>query len=195
MILVHHPAVRTSLVLLLLAGCGDVDRKYQVGQPAHVYCPPSASDITPTRLAGGELENGGFAFRGCSRATTACEKRLKDVLAAWVDTPDGPEGAPLGGHIQALSSSGRREPSSDPALNRFLVRDGSQQRYIFNADDNTLIAICDGEVCTRDFRHAGIQYGYTFQTPEKFAGEVTPLDNLLVEVVRSWQCDESRKAP
>lgn len=195
MILVHHPAVRTSLVLLLLAGCGDVDRKYQVGQPAHVYCPPSASDITPTRRAGGELENGGFAVRGCSRAASACEKRLKNVLAAWVDTPDGPEDALLGGHIRTLSNSGRREPSSDPALNRFLVRDGTKQRYIFNADDNTLIAICDGQVCTRDFRHDGIQYGYTFQTPEKFVGEVTPLDHLLVEVVRSWQCDESRKAP
>jgi hypothetical protein len=194
MIIVLPPAVRISLLTLLLAGCGDVERQYQVGEPARLYCPPPASDITPTRLAHGALEKGGFAFRGCSSTSSTCDTRLKNVLSAWVDMPDGPEDAYQRGHIGTLLSSGRRErPNS--SLTRFLIRDGTQQRYIFNADDNSLIAVCDGETCTRNFRHDGVQIGYTFQTSEKFAGDEAILDHVLVDVIRGWQCGEPPKTP
>lgn len=198
MIIVHQPVVRTSLLILLLTGCGDAGRHYQVGEPARLYCPPSVSDITPTRLAHGAVEKGGFAFKGCSNTNLTCDSRLKDVLAAWVDTPDGPEIAYRRGHIGTLLISTQREWSSDPTVTRFLVRDGTKQRYVFNGRENdknitedTLIAICDGETCTRQFRHDGMQIGYTFQTQEKFAGDVEALDHLLLEVIRGWQCSES----
>jgi len=183
--------------LLLLAGCGgDAGRKYQVGGPALTYCPPADIDITPPRFGQGTLEQGGFAFKGCWGHQGACDPRLKDIVSVSVSTATGEADAYRRGHIGELAANGPREWSDDQS--RFLVRDGTGRRFVFDgqrpgepAGEWTFVASCDQQICDRRVRAGVLEMQYSFHARDTFGGDVAALDAMLLDRVRSWRCEST----